>query len=175
MSSFLVFQLVFDACRTHSCENKTMCVSGGCIPVLGKPWGPSIHYNTNFLILIRFSICSEHTFSPIFFFIFSYFHQLHVLKFKKKNHKSYNAENLLSWQTAGFVKCDNVPSQLRHQQVYIMNRIFYTSKAFDIGYYRLQVFFYRPDEISVSVGILSSGLNKSKQIFPSFSRNNILI
>lgn len=76
-----------------------------------------------------------------FFFIFSYFHQLHVLKLKKKNHKSYNAENLLSWQTAGFVKCDNVPSQLRHQQVYIMNRIFNTSKAFDIGYYRLQVFF----------------------------------
>lgn len=60
----------------------------------------------------------------------------------KKNHKSYNAENILSWQTAGFVKCDNVQSQLRHQQLYIMNRIFNTSKAFDIGYYRLQVFFF---------------------------------
>lgn len=32
-------ELVFDACRTHTCENKTMCVSGGCIPVLEKTCG----------------------------------------------------------------------------------------------------------------------------------------
>lgn len=89
-----------------------------------------------YLFVFQFSF-NTIFFSPIFFSPYNFlsFRIFSKCTKIKKKHKSYHAENILSWQTTGFVKCDTVPTHLRNQQLYIMNRIFYTSKAFDFGHY----------------------------------------